>query len=290
MAPPSQLLPTVSQLSNFLASFFPVRPKDVDFVYHTPRFRPRAQIKEQMPQSGFRSLPIDSTSVSKLIFSITPTPGVYHALSEPNLTPPLSFLHRPFTLDRRRILTVGYNPILAARLGLDVESSVCLQGYKGDPDRKIGIVGVLHTPVPAATLLRDITHEFGAYDDFHGFSNDAVDLLEDNNMIHTVAIMNAFHPEEVDRVMEAALARGWISDLGDDGSVLYLTGQARQPGLIAADAKHMKVVCVGHRTCEEWGIRYLAEQCRAKFPLLDVVEIFEDEEPRPPTSRPDATR
>lgn len=258
-----------------------------------------------MPQSGIRLLPTDPTSVFKVILSITPTPGVYHALSEPNPTPPLSFLHRPFTLDRRRVprgasvlsshvgfdevLTVGYNSIVAARLGLDVESSVCLQGYKGDPERKIGIVGVLHTPVPAAELLHDISHEFGAYDDFHGFSNDAVHLSENNNMIQVVAIMNAFHPEEVDRVMEAALARGWTSDLGDGRSVLYLTGQARQPGLIAADTKRMKVVCVGHRTCEEWGIRYLAEQCRAKFPILDVVEVLEDEEPRPPRSRPNAT-
>lgn len=291
--PPSLLFPTVSHVSKFLSSFLPVRPRDVDFVYHTPRFRPPRQPQQQNPQPCTRTLPTNSTPVTKIVLSITPTPGVYDVLSRPSATPPLAFLHRPFTLDRRRVprgslvlsshvgfdevLTVGYNTVLACRLGVDIDSSVCLQGYKGDPERRIGIVGLLDSSPSANNIAEDIKSEFGTLDSIHGFSDN-----DDACPAKVIAIMNAFHLEEVDRVMEAAVSKGWISDKNDGSQVVYLTGQARDQGLAAALEKRMKVVCVGHRTCEEWGVRYLAEQLRREFPILDVVEVFEDEEPLPP--------
>ena len=125
-----------------------------------------------------------------------------------------------------------------------------------------------------------IKREFGQWDAVYG-----VDVESKEDMaqpVSVVAIMNAFHPEEVQRVAEAALSKGWISDINDGSSIVYLTGQAREPGLLAAQEKNMKVFCVGHRSCEEWGIRYLASELRREFPMVDVCEVYEDEEPRPP--------
>ena len=298
--PTLQSLPSLSYLSNTFSSFFPIRPKDVNFVYHSPRYRLLSQLQESSPQSGIRTLPTDSTLVSRVILSITPTPGVYQALNKSCGPRPLLFLHRPFTLDRRRVprgvtvlsshtgfdevLTVGYNSVLAARLGVDVDSSVCLQGYKGDSERRIGLVGALTCPLPASQVSQWIKREFRAWDSVHGFlaEDDAQVDAESAAEIKVVAIMNAFHPDEVRRVLEAAHSRGWISNADDGASVLYLTGQAREPGLAAALEKGIKVVCVGHRVCEEWGIRYLAEEMRIKFPLLEVVEVMEEEELPPP--------
>ena len=273
-------LPTVQVLQNFLASFFPVKAKDVDFVYHVPR-------------AG--RFPSAVESVSHIVFSITPTEGVYKALDDRNARqPPVAFLHRPFGLDRRRVrrgstvlschvgfdevLTVGWNTVLAARLGVDVEQSICVQGYKGDPDRRIGIIGQVRSSAP--TLVDLIRKEFGSIEGAFNVDNgeDASDVL---------CIMNAFHPEEVDRVMASAYAQKWITESDDGSRILYLTGQPREAGLTAALSKGVKVVCVGHRVCEEWGIRYLATRTRHEFPLLQVEEVYEDEPPRPlPAKKP----
>jgi putative NIF3 family GTP cyclohydrolase 1 type 2 len=182
------------------------------------------------------------------------------------------------------VLTVGYNTVLAARLGIDLSSSICLQGYKGDPERKIGIVAILHSPRPAMEVLTAVKNEFTTWDSIHGCEAAGAEVGHSDNGpdIQVVAIMNAFHPEEVQRVVNTAVAQGWIPNAKDGSEILYLTGQAREPGLIAAMEKGFKVVCVGHRVCEEWGIRYLAGEVRREFPLLDVVEVFEDEEPPPP--------
>lgn len=92
---------------------------------------------------------------SKVVLSVTP--GFYssHTTEPTRLT--LGYLHRPSTIDRYRvpegctilacpkafdeILTVGYNVVLASKLGVVVEGSLCLQEYKGDTERCIAIVG-----------------------------------------------------------------------------------------------------------------------------------------------------
>ena len=277
--PRPPLPPTLATLTAFLSTFFPLRPRDVPFEYHVPRtafFNPAKVL------------------VSDVVFSITATPGVYAALKRKTPAPAVAFLHRPFGLDRynvRRgstvlsshvgfdeVLTVGWNTVLAARLDMEVEHSACLQGYKGDPDRRIGIVGGVTSTV--GKLLNAIKVEFGTIEGLHGAVEEDEDTLDQD--IGAVAIMNAFHPEEIDRVLTAAYEKGWIDGTENGSEVLYLTGQAREAGLIAAMAKGLKVVCVGHRTAEEWGIRYLAERTRAEFPMTRVEEVYEDEEPRPP--------
>ena len=131
------------------------------------------------------------------------------------------------------------------------------------------------------TVLESIRGQFGAWDSVHGFGDaDGGGSASENVVV--VALMNAFHPEEVQRVFDAAVSRGWVESDGGGTGILYLTGQAREPGLLAAMDKGMRVVCVGHRVCEEWGVRYLAAEIRREFSGLDVVEVFEPEEPLPP--------
>ncbi|KAG9674884.1 hypothetical protein KCU99_g3423, partial [Aureobasidium melanogenum] len=280
-APPI-ILPTVLQTSHYLASFFPKRARDVPWLYHEPR----------NPRYSPASAP-----VARIVCSITPTAGVYTAMHAARTPPPLVFLHRPFTLDRKRVprganvlsshvgfdevLTTGWNEALAQRLDLYTgEDAVCIQGYKGDPDRRIGLVAAFRTPVNLGAVSDLIKREFGQWDAVYG-----ADVESETDMaqpVTVVAIMNAFHPDEVQRVAEAALSKGWISDINDGDSIVYLTGQAREPGLLAAREKKMKVFCVGHRSCEEWGIRYIASELKREFPMIDVCEVYEDEEPREP--------
>lgn len=247
-----------------------------------------------------------------MILSITPTPGVYDLLQSPTTNPKstLLFLHRPFNLDRRRMpygttalashtafdetLTVGFNTILASRLGMITASSVCLKGYKGDPERRIGILGTLSSGSESlAILLENIKREFGSWDAVYGvdlspLATAAERLITEQPQhldpgsnpddIRVLAIMNAFHPEEVARVLHEAHSNNWIPSPADGSNILYLTGQAREPGLQAAREKGIKVVCVGHRVCEEWGIRFLAQQVRNKHPSVEVIEVMEQEE------------
>ena len=258
--------PTHATVTHFIETLLPLKENDVPRLYHVPR-NPRYD-----PETAV---------VDQIVLSVTPTPGVYSfigytpdnaslessARPSYHTRPPrtLCFLHRPFTLDRRsvrrgtlvlsshnsfdEVLTTGWNPSLASRLQINVDNSVCIQGYKGDPDRKIGLVG----PISMARdlLVHRIREEFGeaelAYD---GPSDE----------IRAVAILNAFNEDEVKRVLEVAIQHGWVmaDDEAPGKQILYLTGQPRANGMEAAKALGMTVVCVGHRPAEDWGIRYIA--------------------------------
>jgi putative NIF3 family GTP cyclohydrolase 1 type 2 len=277
--------PTHTAVIRFIATLLPIKENDVPRLYHVPR-NPRYDP--------------DTALVDQIVLSVTPTPGVYSLIGHtpgdaysdhPSIRPrpprTLCFLHRPFTLDRRsvrrgtlvlsshtsfdEVLTVGWNTALAERLQMNVEDSICVQGYKGDPERRIGIVG--QVLMVRDMLLRRIRDEFGE-------AELAYDGLSDE--IRAVAIMNAFNEEEVHRVLEIALQRGWAAaeDEAPGKRILYLTGQARVSGLEAAKALGMTVVCVGHRPAEDWGVRYLAAQLRSTFPGVHVEDVYEEEIPR----------
>ncbi|KAI1329028.1 hypothetical protein F5Y16DRAFT_131756 [Xylariaceae sp. FL0255] len=265
-------LPSVPNLANFLQSIFPVRSGDTQFYYHSPR---RAT----------------SSEFSHVVLSVTPTPGLYTAISNSPCQSPLTFLHRPWKLDRKHlpsgatvlsshkgfdeVLTVGANTALASSLGIALKDSIVIQGYKGSPDRTIGIVGPLVSPVPRRDLLDSIATEFVTTEGHFGFDQPRGDAGD--KPITTVAIMNAFHPDEVDRVVAAAQAIGTVSAVPVSSGILYLTGAVREQGLQAALAREMAVVCVGHRACEEWGIRHLAKILTNEWPLLHVDVILEEE-------------
>lgn len=280
-----QKRPTHNAVSQFISSFVPPKPNDVQFLYHVPRhpkYRP------------------DHARVDQVILSVTPTSGVYDTigydahLSELAATPgeilphpprTICFLHRPFALERWRVrrgtlvlashtsfdenLTVGWNVELAGRLGMNPNESVCVQGYKGDAQRRIGIVG--EVCAPRGLLERRIKQEFGTLESKYEGGSDE---------IRVVAIMNAFHAEEVHRVLNVAEQCGWTQQGTSGGRhVLYLTGEPRESGLSVAREYGLSVICVGHRAAEEWGIRYMGISIRAAFPSLQVKEILETEEP-----------
>ena len=262
-----------------------MKENDMPRLYHVPRnpqYNPETAVVEQ------------------IVLSVTQTAGVYSLIGYPCLDakkpdvptslpqsrPPrtVCFLHRPFTLDRRKVrrgtlvlsshtsfdgvLTVGWNGVLAERLGINVDESVCIQGYKGDSERKIGIVG--QVSVYRDTLSSHIQGEFLGTELLHeGVSSE----------IRVIAIMNAFHENEVLRALEIAQQRDWIAqDTCTPGQhLLYLTGQPRLGGLEAAKALGMTVVCVGHRQAEEWDIRYMAAQLRAAYLAVKVEEVYEEE-------------
>ncbi|KAH9890754.1 hypothetical protein F4778DRAFT_366558 [Xylariomycetidae sp. FL2044] len=272
--------PSIASVSSFLQSIFPARNGDAPFHYHTPR------------TTRFNPHMIAATHI---VLSITPTPGFYTALRASPSTSPIAFLHRPWTLDRRQmprhgtvltchkgfdeVLTTGNNAALAVRLGMDLERSTVIRGYKGDLERTIGIVGPI-PPTPKQALLEMVTAEFQCFEGSFGFDTENSDdpvAADTCHSINALAIMNAFHPEEVDRVSMCAIELGISSSHEHCDGLLYLTGAVRQQGLQAAMQKRMKVICVGHRTCEEWGIRYLAEILQRRWPSLRVDAILEDE-------------
>ena len=182
-------------------------------------------------------------------------------------------------------LTVGWNIALAERLCLATDEAICIQGYKGDDERKIGLVARLRERTDLSTIVGRARAEFnGAGDLFvhrqEGPPSILVDNQSPNRHIRAVAIMNAFHKDEVDRALKAAHEAGWTSREDQGHDLFYLTGAARPYGIEAVAAAHMPTLCVGHRACEEWGIRYLTEQIRDRFPGLDVIEVLEEEEKR----------
>lgn len=283
-----QTRPTHSAITNFVTSILPSKPTDVQLLYHVPRH------PKYSP---------DHARVDRIVLSVTPTPGVYdligygsrdHASAPrgemaPRIPRTLCFLHRPFTLDRRRVrrdalvlashtsfdenITVGWNVALAAQLGVDLATSECVQGYKGDPDRKIGIVGRTSLKT-GASMDEVLKEEFGALE--------ARVVASDEEDAKVVAIMNAFSAEEVYRILDLSLQRGWIEPLEQGGgrNILYLTGQPREGGMAVAREYGVQVACVGHRAAEDWGIRYMARRLRESFPGVDVDEVYEEEEPR----------
>ena len=59
---------------------------------------------------------------------------------------------------------------------------------------------------------------------------------------------------------------------------MCLTGGVRDLGMEEAKRLGMSVVAVGHKKCEDWGMRYIAGLAQARFPHLEIVHIDEPEE------------
>ncbi|ETN38952.1 uncharacterized protein HMPREF1541_06994 [Cyphellophora europaea CBS 101466] len=273
-------LPAHTEVAAFLQGFLPPQANvtDVPFLFHTPRHPLYAPERQR---------------VSRFIFGVTATTGVYAALNDADVRQaPACFLHRPWSLDRRRVrrgslvfashnafdanLTVGWNEALGARLGLRIDNAICIQGYKGNSDRKIGLVAKLAQATPLTVLVEQLKAEFAGAGEL--FVPQSLEQHLTGSMIDIVAIMNAFHPDEISRVLSAVRDASWLEHDCDGTKLLYLTGAARDYGLEAAAKANMPALCVGHRACEEWGVRYLAEQLRNKWPDVDVVEVLEEEE------------
>lgn len=272
-------LPSHAELAAFIQTFLPPQAnvKDVHFVFRAAR-HPLYQPERRR--------------IRRVVFGVTPSAGFYSALNDPDAAySPACFLHRPWTLNIRAIprdslvlashnafdanLTVGWNQALAARLNLVLDDAICIKGYKSNPDREIGLVARLKEAVLLDSAADGIKAEFGGAGELYAASTPH--QQGEGASISIMAIMNAFHIEEIERVLSAARSVDWIAEHEDGRRVLYLTGAARDYGLEAAAKVGMPAYCVGHRACEEWGIRYLAQQTRLKWPALDVVDIVGEE-------------
>jgi putative NIF3 family GTP cyclohydrolase 1 type 2 len=197
-------------------------------------------------------------------------------------------------------LTTGYNLALLEKLGANVKESKAkvLVGYKGDEGRRIGIVAGFGEGLEIEVVKGRIGKEFGDLEgegEWFGFDGVPREVngdegattnneISDSGKINSIACMNAFHPAEVDRVATAAVEAGLATSLDDCSGLLYLTGAANEEGVEAALKKSMKVVCVGHRLCEVWGIGYLAERVRERWPSVEV-QVVDEEEVKPPKEK-----
>lgn len=267
--PPRDLAVAVHEISRsvplvaFFSLLLPAAPTHLPLVYHTPRHH---------------------APVTRLVLSVTATPGVYAHLSPTTAL----FLHRPWDLDRRRLspstlvltshqrldelLTTGHNTPLLHRLGC-TGAMVPIVGYKNDPTRKIGLVARLPTDHTLEHWVRVI------HDEFQG-----LDPTPDSGEPITpayIACMNAFEPDLIDRTLRAAADLSPAA--GEPVSprqIIYLTGQPRAPGLVHARALGMPVLFTGHRRAELWAVRWLARRVEEVLGLHAVVvdELEEEEE------------
>lgn len=275
------MLPTHFEITAHLQKLLPTsnNAREVPFFWHTPR------------HASYNPL---SRSTTTVILGITATPGFYTAVNDKSRSSPaVCFLHRPWSLNRREVrhgslilashasfdehLTVGWNAELAKRIGLDLNSAICIRGYKGNPERKIGLVARVSSSRSSQSLAESLKREFDGAGELHTTISDPVSPDVESN-IRIVAIMNAFHADEIHRVLDVARRESWIDEGEDGSSILYLTGEARDYGLEAIKEVNMLAFCVGHRACEEWGVRYLASQIRSEWPQLEVVEVLEEEQ------------
>ncbi|GAO46661.1 hypothetical protein SAICODRAFT_173146 [Saitoella complicata NRRL Y-17804] len=263
--------------ADILTLFHRLLPHEQDLIFHTPFF---SRLPQQRPYDPTR------LRVSRIIISLTPTPGVYTALTEDPRQSSVLFLHRPWQLHRRRVprgtlvlqshtvfdalYTTGWNNAFADAHGVWDEGRVCLTGHKGDPERAIGLVGRLERPRKMSEYAMELAEAFGGYE--------TVWMGEDvERHVHTLVSLNAFTPEILDRV--AAL----IPESLPLSGVICLTGATRAAGLEDAQKRGMGVVAVGHQRCEFWGIRYFAREVEKAFAQrLHVVVVDEPEPPRPP--------
>ncbi|KAF8249001.1 hypothetical protein K440DRAFT_641698 [Wilcoxina mikolae CBS 423.85] len=190
--------------------------------------------------------------LTTILLSISPTPSVYtHLHTHP---PELLFLHHPWRLDLTLIppttlvlashegfddaLTTGYNPMLATALGVTWPYE-CIHGYKGDSERRIGLVGWM-LGVGVEEFVGRVEREFRGVDEV---------VMVEEGLVGTVACLGAFSKEVVDRVVE----------MGE--GVVVVTGQRREEGIKRARERGVSaVVCVGHKRSEQWGVRWLKEE------------------------------
>jgi len=225
-------------------------------------------------------------TATQLVFSLTATSGIYAHLSPLRHRHSILFLHRPWDLIRSSVpcgtlvlqshvrfdelYTTGFNEAFARGHHVDVTTAVCLQGYKGDHERRIGLVGRVARGWRVDEYACLISDAFQGAEtiQLHGGSDRHVEVL---------ASLNAFTSEVVDRVVAAA------ADLGvrTTANIMILTGAAkgREDGMEAALQAGIAVVAVGHRRSEMWGLRYLASSATKKYAgKCEVVVVDEPDE------------
>ncbi|HEV2735092.1 MAG TPA: Nif3-like dinuclear metal center hexameric protein [Longimicrobiaceae bacterium] len=149
--------------------------------------------------------------------------------------------HRPF--DER--LTTGFNPALAARLGM-----TGLEPFGARDGRPLGMLGAVGRQ-PFEVFLARVREEFGGTEAARAPRGGEV------ARVARVAVANAM----TDALVREAAARG---------ADAYLTGQLRVPARAAVADTGIGVVAAGHRRAEEWGLRELARLLGERWPGLST--------------------
>jgi hypothetical protein len=225
-------------------------------------------------------------------------PAAWHA----SLLIAAVFLHRPFTLDRRRVpygtlvlsshvrfdelLTTGWNVALCRALGVPalpiveehdvtpVRGCLRLTGWKGKPDRHMGLFAPLQTATPLSALFSRVLAEYACaappFDPVLHWQGDP------ERPIRYIASLNAFDAAILNRLQTAA-KRHYPDCRAEE--ILVLTGQTREEGAYIAGMYGLTAVCVGHRACEDWGVAWLAAQVQATLGIETLV-VSEAEPPR----------
>lgn len=195
------------------------------------------------------------------------------------------------------LLTTGWNEALADEHHVQPTPSssssttengkatrLCIQGHKGDPDRKIGLVGLLSSSssVDMSSYAQSLSQAFEGHEALHipNNNNDGTSEAGSSNPVkkaaRALASLNAFNPEIIERILDSARQLEVSPE-----EVLCLTGAPRELGIQSALENGMSVLAVGHRRCEMWGLKYLERKAREVFPDLEIQLHEEEEEPRP---------
>jgi putative NIF3 family GTP cyclohydrolase 1 type 2 len=140
-------------------------------------------------------------------------------------------------------LTLGFNPRLAAALGLsDVEPF-------GEKDgRPIGMLGAIE-PAAFGAVRRTADDVFGGLDASHANARDAVAKV----------------------AVAGAMTEALVMDAAGSGADVYVTGQYRNPARRAVRQTGIGVLAVGHRRGEEWGLRTLSNIVRERWARVRTV-------------------
>lgn len=148
----------------------------------------------------------------------------------------------------------------------------CIQGHKNDPERRIGLVGLLEPSITMSSYAQTLSEAFEGHEASH-LPQEHIDEAP----VKALASLNAFTPEIIERILNITKELEVKPE-----EVLCLTGTPREAGMQAASQAGMSVLAVGHKRCEMWGLKYLERQARKAFPDLDIRLHEEEEEPRPP--------
>lgn len=185
------------------------------------------------------------------------------------------WLHRPWQLDLAHLpngvgvlahhlpfdeaLTIGYNTRLFEQL--QASGTPEPLGYKQEaakdrepaPERPIGMLADV-TEQEFDYWLNCVKTLFGGYDRAEAGHNSAGAQFTNAK----IAVVGA---------MTDALVR----EAADRGAHLYLTGAYRKPGQQAVDETGIAVIAIGHRRCEEWGLRALGDLLQERLSVECVV-------------------
>ncbi|GAB3945786.1 hypothetical protein GCM10028805_15450 [Spirosoma harenae] len=181
------------------------------------------------------------------------------------------WIHRPWQLDLTQLpsdigilshhlpfdegLTVGYNPKLAKQLGA-IQAPEPI-GYKQDINRD----GKPSSQRPLGMIFDVSPQEFDQC------------LVTVRNLFNGYDRAEAGHssggwqPTSSRIAVVGAMTNALVREAAERGAHLYLTGAYRKPGQQAVDETGIAVISVGHRRCEEYGLRILANLLEKQFPI-----------------------